>query len=292
MKPLRILVMSVGDARENGTVNFFNKIGVVDKLIVCLPKTSEKFADGYERMGAGVFIYDQHKYINDEFEFFGFKPRNCGGVGRQGIAEAVEKYGGGDTILLQLDDDTASLMLDKRKMSFGQLEYFANICDWFYENCRIFIGARTGATPVFADTGAFTNRKVFNNFIMRKGERLNFDGFKALASDDYRFEIHRCLFDRVAFLSVRDVMITFKKSQGSRKDGNAPLYNSDYSWKKAYALMMTAPWFARLRCKMMDGRFIFLEFLEMSKFVPKILLTDENGTPVGEFSIKDDDEMV
>ena len=101
-KPIKILVMSVGEYEKNYTTKYLVEIGAKEHVTVCLPKQYEDNAESYRREGVDVYVYDEKKYINGDFEFFGFKPRNCGGVGRQGIAEATEKYGD-DYLIYQLE---------------------------------------------------------------------------------------------------------------------------------------------------------------------------------------------
>ena len=234
--------MSVGEYDSNGTAKWLEKIGAVDLGVIVLPKQFEENASSYKKRGFEVYIYDEKKYINEDFEFFGFKPRNCGGVGRQGIAEAVEKYGD-DYICFELDDDTAGYVVknvEKDKSTNlrdrESLIELVNAFDKFYELTGVECMGKTGATP---PTGDFiSNRKIFNNFIMRKGEKLNFDGFKALCSDDVRFNLYHNLLDARPMVSTELVSITFTQNQGDRKDGNAVIYNGDYSWKKSYTLKM------------------------------------------------------
>ena len=107
MKRVKFLVMSVGPYEKNGTCKYFEKIGGIANTVVVLPKQFEANANGYREHGIAVYIYDESKYINGDFEFFGFKQRNCGGVGRQGIAEAVDALNDGNTIFCEVDDDTA-----------------------------------------------------------------------------------------------------------------------------------------------------------------------------------------
>lgn len=103
-RPIKVLVMSVGEYKKNKSVKYVEQIGGREHIVVCLPQQYEANADSYRQRGIEVFIYDEQRYINEDFEYFGFMPRNCGGVGRQGIAEAVERYGD-EFLCFQIDDD-------------------------------------------------------------------------------------------------------------------------------------------------------------------------------------------
>lgn len=284
MKPIKVLIMSVGEYKDNGTAKWLENFGLIKEMVVVLPKQFEENADSYRKRGIEVYIYDEKKYINEDFEFFGFKPRNCGGVGRQGIAEAVEKYGD-DYICVELDDDTASYgvkSVEKDKACIiRSKESFIKIIEAFerfYNETGVECMGKTGATP---PSGNFiSNRKIFNNFIMRKGNRLNFDGFKALCSDDYRYNLYNNLFNAKPMISTELVSITFTQNQGDRKDGNAVLYNGDYSWKKSYSLKMMMPWCVEQRIKEETNRTLFRENFRPSLFYPYISL-EENGEIVG-----------
>lgn len=284
MKPIKVLIMSVGKYKDNGTAKWLENFGLIKEMVVVLPKQFEENADSYRERGIEVYIYDEKKYINEDFEFFGFKPRNCGGVGRQGIAEAVEKYGD-DYICVELDDDTASYgvrSVEKDKACIiRSKESFIKIIEAFekfYNETGVECMGKTGATP---PSGNFiSNRKIFNNFIMRKGNRLNFDGFKALCSDDCRYNLYNNLFNAKPMISTELVSITFTQNQGDRKDGNAVLYNGDYSWKKSYSLKMMMPWCVEQRIKEETNRTLFRENFCPSLFYPYISL-EENGKIVG-----------
>lgn len=284
-KPVKILVMSVGDYNNNGTAKWLVNIGLEKSTVIVLPHQFEDNSDSYKRKGLEVYIYDEKKYINDDFEFFGFKPRNCGGIGRQGIAEAVEKYGD-DFICLQLDDDTSTYGVrnvekDRKSRIICKGESLIEIIqlfDKFYNTTGVECMGKTGATP---PSGIFvSNRKIFNNFIMRKGHKLNFDGFKALCSDDYRYNLYNNLLNARPMISTELVGITFTQNQGDRKDGNAVLYNGDYSWKKSYSLKMMAPWCVEQRIKKEENRTLFRENFRPSQLYPHISL-EENGKIVG-----------
>lgn len=285
MKDLYILVMSVGEYSTNWTCHYIEKIGGKDRLIVCLPKQFEANAKSYKDNGVEVYVYDESKYINKDFEYYGFKPRNCGGIGRQGIAEATEKFASDDKVLLELDDDTQALCVKKRKddgrmvatqiRKFSDLEKLVNAENDFYEATKCECVATTGATP--PSETFMTSRKMFNNFIMKKGERMNYDGFKALCSDDVRFNFYRNLIDVVPTISHTFANITFHQNQGDRQDGNAPIYNSDYSWKKSFSLRMIAPWACEQRLVQETNRRLFRENFKYAQLYPPILLEDEKG---------------
>ena len=284
-KPIKVLIMSVGDYSKNGTAKWLKKIGAEDLGCVCLPKQFEENAESYRSQGLEVYIYDEKKYINKDFEFFGFKPRNCGGVGRQGIAEAVEKFGD-DYICVELDDDTAGYSVksvEKDKMTnIRDKEAFVELIEAlneFYETTGIDCMGKTGATP---PSGKFiANRKIFNNFIMHKGNEMNFKGFAALCSDDQRFNIYMNLLKAKPTISTELISITFTQSQGDRKDGNAVLYNGDYSWKKSYALKMIAPWAVEQRILQETNRMLFRENYQPSRLFPPISIMDQFGNITG-----------
>lgn len=284
MKKIKVLVMSVGPYEKNGTVKWLEKIKAQDLAIVCLPKEFEENKKSYEKRNINVFIYDEKKYINEEFEYFGFKPRNCGGIGRQGIAEATEKYGD-EYICFQLDDDTGGYSVKNSEINKSRnlrdkesLIELVNAFDEFYNNTKIECMGKTGATPPKGDF--VSNRKIFNNFIMRKGNKLNFDGFKALCSDDYRYGFYRNLLEGVPTISADSVSISFTQTQGNRDDGNAVIYNGDYSWKKSFGLKMMFPWGAEQRLDKEGDRYIFRENLRPSICYPPICVV-ENGKIVG-----------
>lgn len=272
--------MSVGEYSGNGTVKWLNKLGAKDLATICLPKQFEDKAESYRKNGFDVYIYDQDKYINEDFEFFGFKPRNCGGVGRQGIAEAVEKYGD-DYICFELDDDTASYIVrnsDGKSTSIrskDSLETIVRALNEFYELTGIELAGRTGATIPSDDF--ISNHKIFNNFVMHKGNIQNFKGFAALCSDDQRFNIHNNLLNCRPMISTNSFVITFTQNQGDRKDGNAVVYNGDYSWKKSWSLKMMAPWAVEQRIVEEENRILFRENPRPSALYPPICGCDENG---------------
>lgn len=282
---IKILVMSVGPYEKNGTTKWLVKLGAEDLAVVCLPSEFEEYSESYKKRGIEVYIYNEKKYINDDFEFFGFKPRNCGGIGRQGIAEAVDKYGD-EYICFELDDDTASYIVRNSKVGkssciedknslISVLEAFSR----FYSKTGIECMGKTGATP---PSGEFVaNHKIFNNFLMDKNDPEKGKGFAALCSDDYRYNYYRQLKNLRPMISTELVSITFRQSQGDRDDGNAVLYNGDCSWKKSYALKMMFPWCVSQRVKKESKRVLFRENILASKVFPPICISDDSGKIVG-----------
>lgn len=282
MKPIRFLVMSVGPYNQNWTVGYLMSLGCQKDITVCLPKQFKENAAGYKKNGVDVYIYDEQKYINADFEYFGFKPRNCGGVGRQGIAEAVEKYGD-DFLIFQLDDDYVGFVATnfehrqkkiRRKENLYKMIY---LFDELQKTLGVNIAARTGATILSKEERKlFANKKIFNNFIMEKGNPLNFEGFAALCSDDQRFNIYKNLLQLCPMLSVYWFSVHFHQNQGDRTDGNAVLYNGDCSWKKSFALKMMMPQAIKQYIRKEENRALFREHIEASKLFPPIFL-EENG---------------
>lgn len=280
-KPIKVLVMSVGECAKNYTVRYLKNIGGLEHAVVCLPKQYEHNAESYQRQGVEVFVYDEQKYINKDFEFFGFKPRNCGGVGRQGIAEAVEKYGD-DYLCFEIDDDYSGFLCtnvkerkQRRIKTWASFERMVYLFADFYDKTGCELAARTGAT-IADGRKIFSNHKIFNNFIMQKGNPMNYFGFSALCSDDQRYNIYRNLLQLTPMLSTPHFSVQFHQNQGDRKDGNAVLYNSDCSWKKSFALKMMMPWAVSTYIKKEENRVLFREHIECSKIFPPIFL-DENG---------------
>lgn len=156
------------------------------------------------------------------------------------------------------------------------LEKYIYLCDEFYQRTGCEIGGRTGATIPDRRRGLISNRKIFNNFIMRKGNELNFGGFAALCSDDQRYNLYRNLTQRTPMLSEQRVSIIFAQNQGDRDDGNAVIYNSDCSWKKCFALKMIIPWAVYTRASREQNRVLFREWMRTSKIYPPILLEETN----------------
>lgn len=288
MKKIKVLIMSVGEYAKNTTAKWFEKIGGAEHCVVCLPEQFEENAKSYEKRGFETFIYDEKKYVGKTIDYFGFKPRNCGGVGRQGIAEAVDKYGD-DYICFQIDDDTAQLGV-RVVDNYGNYKA-TGITKWknfekliraeeeFYDKTGVECMAMTGAS--IPKVGDFVcNHKIFNNFIMRKGNRFNYDGFAAICSDDYRFNIMNNLLNRHPMITTNYASITFNQNQGDRTDGNAVMYNSDCSWKKSFVLKMIMPVQVEQRISKETNRVLFRENLLPSKLYPPICL-EENGKIVG-----------
>ena len=289
MKPVKFLIMSVGPYEKNGTCKYFKTIGGLDKIVVVLPKQFEENADSYRKNGVEVFVYDETKYINDGFEYFGFKPRNCGGIGRQGIAEAVDALDDGKTIFCQMDDDTAGFAVRIRSAekqtgwkattikTIASLEKMINLLDEFYRNTGIKIQGKTGATITGIDDYFFANRKIFNNFLMYKDDSWKYEGFKALCSDDVRYNLYKSLNDCTPLASIHLLAISFTQNQGDRKDGNAPLYNKDCSWKKSLANRMYNPAYATQYIAHEENRILFRETMKYSKLYPPVFLTNKEG---------------
>lgn len=290
-KRVLVLVMSVGDYKKNYSARYFNSIGAPQGgLLVCLPEQYKEHQKSYEDAGIEVFIYNEQKYI-PEIDFLGFTPRNCGGVGRQGIAEAVEKYGGEDCICVQIDDDSSgyrvSMHVDEESIKsknvpiseWGDFVELVNVLDHFYEKTGVEVMGRSGGTvPV---RRYFANREILNNFIMRKGNKLNFGGFAFFVADDYYYNVIHSIRDCVPMLSLTRLVVLAREAQGKRTDGNDVLYRGDMSWKKSFALRMLVPWAMTQRiCKEKAGA-IFRENLEGYRLFPPVLLSDENGKITG-----------
>ena len=297
MKKLIVLVMSVGPHSKNGTCKYLESIGGKDNMVVVLPKQFESNKDSYLEKGIKVYVYDEKKYINDDFEFFGFKPRNCGGIGRSGIAEATDALSDDNTLLLQLDDDTATIAVRKHDSSrkcgwravrirhFSALEEIYNALDEFYRTTGIKVqlkqdGAITSNGDIF-----WAARKIFNNFLMYPDDKYKYKGFAELCSDDVIYNYYKNLLDCTPCLSIHKFSIGFTQSQGNRNDGNAPLYNKDCSWKKSFALRMVTPAFSTQRVANETMRILFRETLLYSKIYPPIMLTDKDGKITFELKI-------
>lgn len=285
-RDLVVLVMSVGSCEKNGTVKFLQKIGAPnERIVVCLPRQFENNAESYRAVGLVPFIYDESKYINSDFEYFGFKPRNCGGVGRQGIAEATDKYDNKNVILLQLDDDTLGFFVRKKVNDKWKGRTIKHWCEFetfwramfaFYQSTGIYIAGSTTAT---LPDKILANRKVYNNFIMQACDEYKYDGFKARLNDDIRYNVMRSLYGPVAFYSVVFGAINFTQAQGIRTDGNAPLQILDSAWNKAFAAQMMFPQWLNIKLSREDAtsRFQFREFMQYNKIYGKILLQDKDG---------------
>ena len=289
MKPVTFLVMSVGPFEKNGTCQYLGRIGGRQNTVVCLPKEFDKHVPSYEKAGFRVFVYDQSKYIDEGFEFFGFKPRNCGGVGRQGIAEAVDALDDGNMLFCQFDDDTSNLLVRIRTnerqctwrattiLHIESLIEIVNMLHEFYEETGIKVQAKTGATISESSNRVLANRKIFNNFIMYKSDRWRGEGFKSLCSDDVRYNFYKSMCDAQVLASTHYLSINFTQNQGDRNDGNAPLYNKDCSWKKSFSLRMINPAFSTQYVSREPNRILFRETLQYSALYPPVLLSDEEG---------------
>lgn len=294
MRKVKFLVMSVGPVEKNGTCKYMERIGGTKDTIVVLPEQFKKNADGYRSKGFDVYLYDERKYINDDFEFFGFRPRNCGGVGRQGIAEAVDALDDGKTLFFQMDDDTGKVDIFKRCpdspvgwqariiLDIGSLKRLVNALHTFYERTGIKLQAKTGATPARADGTFFSNRKIFNNFIMYKSDGWRGEGFRALCSDDVRYNYYKSLCDCSPLASTYCASIAFTQNQGDRTDGNAPMYNKDCSWKKSYVLRMINPIQSTQYIAKEEHRILFRETLQYNEINPPVFLSDKDGNITGQ----------
>lgn len=289
-KKLVVLVMSVGPIERNGTAKYMERIGGKQNTIIVLPNQFEFNACGYEDAGFKTFIYDEKKYINKDVEYFGFRPCNCGGIGRQGIAEAVENFEKEGTICLQLDDDTMAMnirekvtkrngvhWLSKTITHFNNLEELMNAYDDFFKETGLKLQSATGCTPIYADNVFFSNRKIYNNFIMHTEDKFKFDGFKYLCSDDVIYNYTTNLLGLVPMLSYCASNIIFTQKQGDRPDGNAVIYNKDCSWKKSFSLRMFNPLFCVQKINKEENRILFRESLQYARIFPPIMLTDKNG---------------
>lgn len=270
-------IMSVGPYKTNWTTKRLNKMGGTDKdIFVILPKQFSENAPTYEGK-ATVYIYDEQKYINESFEYFGFIPRNCGGIGRQGVAEFTTTR---DEIVFEIDDDMGAFSTrnsrTKKSRTLQDIEELKQMVRAFYDFYKttgILIGAKTGASiPGDAPTVEITNSKIFNNFIMDKYNDNCFDGFKCLISDDYRFNVFNRLYKKIPTISVDAYSISFHQNQGDRDDGNAVIYNTDNSWKKSYALKMMFPYASKQYGSKETNRMLFREELTASRIYPPIIL--------------------
>lgn len=277
--------MSVGHYSENGTVHWLEKIKAPrENYWVCLPKQFDRFEESYKENGVQVYVYDESKYINKDFEYFGFKPRNCGGVGRQGIAEAVENLcKGEDVIFYQMDDDTTSIGVrdvvnkkGKTVQKWSSIMTMVNAFNRAEEEFGCDFAARTGATPPHGNQ-TISSRKIFNNFIMKRGNEQNFKGFRAFCSDDYRFGYYENLINCRPTISLENFCISFTASQGMRNDGNSVIYNGDCSWKKSFALKMMFPWAVQQKIVFEGNKYLFREQIEQSKLYTNISLIDKDG---------------
>ena len=202
--------MSVGVYEQNGTAKWLEKLGAVDLGVICLPKCFSENAESYKGRGFEVYIYDEEKYIGKDIEYFGFKPRNCGGIGRQGIAEAVEKYGD-EFICFELDDDTGDYAIKTNKGAKSiktkkELEDLVYALYRFSESTGIDIAGKTGATPP-KDGRFIANRKIFNNFSVPSRIFINFSGTIKKRTAFWRFFFcivrpNPCFCDRIWLLYI------------------------------------------------------------------------------------------
>lgn len=290
MSKYRILIMSVGEYAKNYTARYLAKIDGVDKSTIVLPSVFESNAESYKKHGFDVYIYDEKKYINGEFEFFGLKPRNCGGVGRQGVAECIEHFGKDYDGYYVLDDDYSALFVRKydvktekwKQTSIDSNDDLLDVIgglDNFCKKTGILAGGSTAnIIPSRGSSGKnFTSYKLFNNFLMYSGRKANFDGFKALTNDDYRYNMFLNYQQNIPLMSLLRLSISSVNSQGVRKDGNAVIYNTDLSWKKAYALKLMSPASASLYLKKVktNNMWQFKEKHNYKLVGPPILLRDD-----------------
>lgn len=291
MRQLIVLIMSVGPFLKNGSAKYLERIGGKDRSYIVMPKQfANNYAGEYTSRGFKVYVYDEGCYINKEMEYFGFRPCNCGGIGRQGIAEAVDALENDDNICLQIDDDTQAFCIRQRRVSkgavrwvskviteFSSLERLINAYQDFYEGTGIKIHSKTGCTPITAEKLFFSNRKAYNNFIMSRKDDWRYKGFKYLCSDDVIYNYTMNLAALTPMLSVCFSDIFFTQNQGDREDGNAVLYNKDCSWKKSFSLRMFNPLLSDQHINKEENRILFRETLKYSKIYPPIMLTDKNG---------------
>lgn len=175
-KPIKVLIMSVGPCEKNGSVAYFKRIGGAEHCVVCLPMQFEQHAQSYRDDGIDVYLYDERKYINKEFEFFGFKPRNCGGVGRQGIAEATEHYGD-DYLCFQVDDDTSCFAVRRDDFKtkvitkWSTLEAIIYALDDFACSTGIDLSAMTGGYKSVQSGRVHIEQKDIQQLYHAKGQR-------------------------------------------------------------------------------------------------------------------------
>lgn len=287
-KSVHFYVMSIGDCAGNDSVRWLKRIGApADSFTVVLPKTSQEFVKSYDDAGVDVYLYDESKYVKaDYFEFFGFKPRNCGGVGRQGIAEAINELAKDDEISVQIDDDTSGMAVRRRTeggrllradvRKWSELADIARAMDKVHEATGIEPGVHVAVGAGSAPEDGFRTWKRFNFWIMRKGNQQNYYNFAEFVSDDIIANMYYWL-QGIPQGGLGGVTINFKDGQASRADGNDAIYRSDASWKKAYALRMTCPWASHLQMKREQGGFLFREFLLWRHLAPVPMLKDEQG---------------
>lgn len=287
-RPVHYYVMSIGACSENDSVRWLKRLGApADAFTVVLPKSAEQFVEGYQQAGVNVYLYDESKYVDaDYFEFFGFKPRNCGGVGRQGIAEAVDELAASDEISVQVDDDTSAMCV--RRRSQGGRILGASVSKWselvalaraqtaVMNATGIAVGVHIAVSAGSAPEDGFVTWKRFNYWIMKAGDKRNYTGFAEFVVDDTIANLYYWL-SGTPQGALSGVNLTFKEGQASREDGNDAIYRSDASWKKAYALRMTCPWASQMRMRRERGGFLFRENLLWRHLAPKPMLKDGEG---------------
>lgn len=287
-KSVHFYVMSIGGYEGNESVAWLRKIGAPSNAFtVVLPKASQEFVKSYEEAGVDVYLYDESKYVEaDYFEFFGFKPRNCGGVGRQGIAEAIDELAKSDELSIQIDDDTSSIAVRRRTeggrllratvRKWSELADIARAMDAIHAATGIEPGVHIAVGAGSAPEDGFRTWKRFNLWIMRKGDPQNYYNFAEFVSDDIIANMYFWL-QGIPQGGLGGVNLTFKEGQASRPDGNDAIYRSDASWKKAYALRMTCPWASHMRMRREQGGFLYRELLLWRHLAPVPMLKDEQG---------------
>lgn len=120
---------------------------------------------------------------------------------------------------------------------------------------------------------------------MYKNDEWRALGFKALCSDDVRYNVYKSLWDATPLASIHLFSICFTQNQGDRRDGNAPLYNKDCSWKKSFSLRMTNPAFSTQYMSKEANRILFRETIQYGKIYPPIFLSDKDGNIVGKLKM-------
>lgn len=287
-KSVHFYVMSIGDYEGNKSVAWLRKIGAPsDAFTVVLPKASQEFVKSYEDAGVDVYLYNESKYVDaDYFEFFGFKPRNCGGVGRQGIAEAIDSLASDEEISVQMDDDTSNMNVRRRTeggrllgasvRKWSELVAIVRAMDGIHEATGIEPAVHIAVGAGSAPEDGFVTWKRFNFWMMRKGNKQNYYNFAEFVVDDSIANMYYWL-QGIPQGALGGVNLVFKEGQASRADGNDAIYRSDASWKKGYALRMTCPWASHLRMKKEKGGFLFREFLLWRHLAPVPMLKDEQG---------------
>lgn len=261
------IVMSVGDSSENGTYNYLcHRLKIPkDRVIIALANQFEKYAETYT--DATVYLYDEKKHF-DKVDYYKFVPRNCGAVGRMGVAEAADHFDFDRYIVL--DDDTGNIVFGGAIIKNGRLlDEICQIVIDMEDNTGLHWGIRTG--NVIPDYERLTSsRKQYNFFIIKKGDPKNY-WYSTYVSDDNQWNVRTYWYGQMHF-SLTDVSITFTQNQGDRNDGNAVIYNGDNSFKKSYAVTMMVPWAAVNTITQEANRPLFREYILFSKLIPKMLL--------------------